>query len=109
MTDQAPTTENPSNAVSTTDESPSLWQRLLYMLAFTLIWSISRFVIGAIVVIQFFVVLLTKEANDSLKSLGNQLATYTMEIIRFLTFNTEEKPFPFGRDWPEDSDKHAGL
>jgi hypothetical protein len=32
--------------------------------------------------------------------LGQALATYTYQIIRYLTFNTEERPFPFDSDWP---------
>lgn len=109
MTDQIQTTPDPANPVSTNAASSSIWKRLVFMIAFAFIWSISRFVVGAIIVIQFFVVLSTGEANSALRSLGNQLAIYTLQLIRFLTFNTDEKPFPFGRNWPEDRKDEAGL
>ncbi|MGB5259977.1 MAG: DUF4389 domain-containing protein [Gammaproteobacteria bacterium] len=28
------------------------------------------------------------------------MATYTYQIINYLTFNTEDRPFPFDLDWP---------
>ena len=31
---------------------------------------------------------------------GQVVAGYIYEIIRYLTFNTDEKPFPFGGDLP---------
>ena len=81
-------------------KSKSIWMRLLFMLVVTFLYSISRIVVGAVVVVQFFWVLFTGETNEKLKVFGNSLATYTNQIILYLTFNTEERPFPFDMDWP---------
>ncbi len=35
-----------------------------------------------------------------LRQVGHAIATYMYEIIRYLTFNTDGKPFPFGAAWP---------
>jgi len=81
-------------------KSRSTWLRLFFMLVMLLLWGVSRAVIGAVVLVQFFWVLFTGETNPALRHLGRQLATYSLEIILYLTFNTEERPFPFDLDWP---------
>ena len=81
-------------------KSRSTWLRLLFMLVVCILYAISRIVVGAVVVLQFFWVLFTGATNKDLESLGQALATYTYQIIRYLTFNTEERPFPFDTEWP---------
>ena len=81
-------------------KSKSIWMRLLFMLVITLLYSVSRIVVGAVVIVQFFWVLFTSETNQKLQVFGKSLAAYTNQIILYLTFNTEERPFPFDMDWP---------
>ncbi len=80
-------------------KSLSIWLRLLFMILFLALWSISRVVVFAVVVLQFFWVLFSGETNARLGALGQGLATYSYQIVQYLTFNTEEQPFPFS-DWP---------
>lgn len=96
MSDKMP----PSNDESIPRKSRSTWLRLFFMLVMVVLYSLSRVVVGAVVVLQFFWVLLTGETNKRLEKLGQALATYTYQIILYLTFNTEERPFPFDADWP---------
>lgn len=81
----------------------STWVRLLFMLVIVAIYAISRIVFGAVVVFQFLWVLFTAETNKQLTVLGQSLATYTYQIMRYLSFNTEDKPFPFEAEWPTGS------
>ena len=81
-------------------KSKSTWLRLFFMIVVCLLWGVSRVVIAAVIVIQFFWVLFTGEVNQGLKHLGEQLARYSYQIIRYLTFNAEDRPFPFDLDWP---------
>jgi Flp pilus assembly protein TadB len=81
-------------------KSKSTWLRLLFMLVFLLLYGVSRVVVVAVVIIQFFWLLFTGTTNEDLRKLGQSLATYTYQIVRYLTFNTEERPFPFDQDWP---------
>ena len=81
-------------------KSKSIWMRLLFMLVITFLYSISRVIVGAVVIVQFFWVLLTGETNQKLQVFGQSLATYTKQIILYLTFNTDERPYPFDLDWP---------
>ena len=78
----------------------STWIRLVFMILFAILYGISRLVTGAVVVIQFFHVLFTGETNEQLKTFGHSLAIYSFQIIDFLTFNTEARPFPLDANWP---------
>lgn len=81
-------------------KSRSTWLRLFFMVVVTLLYAVSCVVMGAVVVVQFFWVLFTAKSNVKLQELGESLATYTYQVIRYLSFNTEERPFPFDADWP---------
>jgi hypothetical protein len=56
--------------------------------------------VTVVVVVKFFHVLFTGETNPRLLELGRSLATYTYQIVEYLTFNTEVRPFPFDAEWP---------
>jgi hypothetical protein len=45
-------------------------------------------------------VLFTGQKNQPLLGLGQSLATYTYQIVLYLTFASEVRPFPFDADWP---------
>jgi len=49
--------------------------------------------------------LIKGEVNEELRDVGHSIATYMYEIIRYLTFNTDDKPFPFGTAWPSGESK----
>jgi len=78
----------------------STWVRLIFMIIVACLWGISRVVTAAVVVIQFFYVLLGGNTNAQLKTFGHSLAIYSFEVTDYLTFNTESKPFPFDNSWP---------
>jgi hypothetical protein len=77
------------------------WLRLLFMIVLAFIYGLSRIVLGAVVVLQFFWVLFTGETNARMLRFGHSLATYTYQIVLYLTYNSDERPFPFDLDWPE--------
>jgi hypothetical protein len=78
--------------------STGVWLRALYMVLMAIAWSITEAVLAAVVLLQFVLRLVTGEPNAHLLSFGRQLAGYAYNIFLFLTFNTEDKPFPFA-DW----------
>ena len=81
----------------------STWVRLLFMAVFVAIYAITRIVFAAVVIFQFLWVLFTAETNKQLTDLGQSLATYTYQIMRYLSFNCDEKPFPIDAEWPTGS------
>jgi len=84
----------------------STWQRLFFMFVTVLLYAVSRVVVSMVVLLQVFWVLFTAETNKALEQLGQSLATYTYQIVRYLTYNTEERPFPFDLDWPDGPPGH---
>lgn len=75
------------------------WLRGLYMLLFIVIYHVAEFVVGAVVLLQFLFTLVTGQTNARLLRFGQSLSDYVYQILRFLTFNSEDLPFPFN-DWP---------
>ena len=78
------------------------WLRLLFMLLFSIIYSVAEVVLVMVVVFQFLFVLLTGSRNDKVLSLGSQISTFIYQIVRYLTYNSDIRPYPFG-DWPNDT------
>ena len=78
----------------------TIWNRGLYMLIFAFCLWLAKFVLFMVVVFQFFSVLFTGSTNDRLLSFGQSLSTYSYQVMRFLTFNTEAHPYPKA-EWPE--------
>jgi len=88
------------HSLETNVKSKATWLRLVFMLVFAALYFVSRMVLFAVVVLQFFWVLFSGAINEQLRALGQSLAGYTYEIVRFLTFNTNIRPFPFDTPWP---------
>ena len=74
------------------------WLRLAGVVFPTLI------IVGLMVILlQFLWVLFTGRTKKEFSAVGRQLAEYSKEIVLYLSFNTDERPFPFDRDWPSSS------
>ncbi len=81
--------------------SKDVWLRALYMIFFAIAWGLSEVLLVFSVIFQFFTVLITGSANLPLLRFGQNLSRYHYQIARFVSFNTEDRPFPFS-DWPDD-------
>lgn len=104
--------ENPTvDQVSTEDQdngpnieenirSRDTWLRLLFMVVFSVLLWLAGMVGVVVVILGFLWVLFNGETNKELRGIGQSLGTYVAEIIRYLTYNTDAKPFPFGGRWP---------
>jgi hypothetical protein len=86
-------------------KSKATWTRFLFMVVCSILVWLASIVGSVVVVLGFLMVLFTGEVNRELRGIGQSLATYIYENIRYLTFNTEERPFPFGGEWPSASDE----
>ncbi len=86
-------------------ESPTrreTWIRLLFLLLFLAIYGVAEVVLGAMVFVQFGFKLITHETNQKLIKFTTGLNKFIYQILQFMTFNSDEKPFPFS-DWPDSS------
>lgn len=81
-------------------KSKATWTRFLFMVICSILVWLASIVGAVVVVLGFLMVLFTGEVNRELRGVGQSLATYIYENIRYLTFNTDERPFPFGGEWP---------
>jgi hypothetical protein len=76
------------------------WLRGLFIIIFAIIYSLAEVLLTAVVVFQFLATLFTGAPNAQLRLFGLSLAAFIYQIVSYLTFNSDEKPFPFG-PWPE--------
>ncbi len=76
------------------------WLRFVFMVLFAGIACVASYVVAVLIFIQFVFALFTGNPNDRLRIFGASLSQYIFEILSFLTYNSEDKPFPFA-DWPE--------
>jgi hypothetical protein len=78
----------------------STWLRLLFMIVIAVCHELARLVGSVVIILQFLHVLFTGQANPQLKDFGLSLARYVYQVVEYLTFNTEVRPFPFDAEWP---------
>lgn len=77
----------------------NIWMRGLLMLLMGFAWHVSGTVLAFVAVIQFVIVLMGGTPNERLVSFGRSLGAYLRQVVCFLTFVSEEVPFPFS-EWP---------
>ena len=83
------------------------WLRGLFMLLFVVFFNIAEIILGVIVVFQFFHVLVTGKPMPQLVGFGESVSRFIYQILRYLTFNTEDRPFP--ADWPDEAPAAAAA
>lgn len=100
--DQVSSEEADDGRIGQNLKSRTTWLRLLFMCIFAFLIGLAGMVGSFVVVVGFLWVLITGEINRQLQQVGQSLAAYIYEIVRYLTFNSEDKPFPFGAEWPSE-------
>lgn len=78
----------------------STWLHGFFILLFAVIYSLAKILVVAVVVFQFLATLITGKRNERLLEFGQSLSTFMYQILCYLTFNSDEKPYPFG-EWPK--------
>lgn len=80
--------------------SKDKWVKFLYLILFSVINYFVQVVSWFVALFQFIVTLITDKPNQRLQTFGKNLSGYSAQIINFLAYSAEEKPFPFS-DWPK--------
>lgn len=78
------------------------WLKGLFIVLFWILLTVVGWVLGAVVVVQFLIVLFTGERNMQLVDFGANLGIYLRQIVDFICFVDDDKPFPFA-DFPSQS------
>ena len=85
---------------STETRAPrSIWMRGLLMILMALAYQLAGSLLFFVAMIQFVVVLINDTPNARLMSFGRSLGRYQGQVANFVSFASEELPFPF-TDWP---------
>jgi len=66
-----------------------------YIVLYAIFYSIAEIVLSAIVIFQFIHNMLKDDVNLRLKTLSKQINTYVYDVLQFVTFNSDSKPYPF--------------
>ncbi|MES3008119.1 MAG: DUF4389 domain-containing protein [Pseudomonadota bacterium] len=74
---------------------PSQWLRVLFMIVLVVALYVVGLMLTLVTVGQVGFSLVTGSNNDNLRVLGKSLTLYVQQILDFLTYNNEIKPFPF--------------
>ena len=76
------------------------WVRVLFVIFFIVVLHL---IIGPLIVLlalaQGLFLVFTTKPNENLAGFGALLVTYVSQILNFVTFNSESRPFPFS-DFP---------
>jgi len=71
------------------------WLRFVYLVVFGFAFYLSIILTFATSIFQFLAKLFGGQSFAGLSEFGYNLATYQAQVTRFLTFCSDEKPFPF--------------
>jgi hypothetical protein len=80
----------------------SLWVRIFLMIGFAFV--LHLIIVPAIILLaiaQGLFAAFTGEPNHNLRGLGSLIQQYVTQIIAFVTYNSELRPFPFS-DFPSE-------
>ncbi len=77
--------------------------RLGYMILFWLFLRVSLIVTGLMAFVQWLTLWFQDEPIESLLNFSRSLKTFQAQILAYLTFQTEDKVYPFA-DWPLDQE-----
>ena len=71
--------------------------RGVFMLLFFVAARLVSVLVVFIALFQFLCALIVRKPNNNARRFGKDLSCYLAEIILFLSYNTERKPWPFSR------------
>jgi len=77
----------------------NIWLRGVLMVLMGMVYQLCGTLLFLVALMQFVVCLLTNEPNARLQAFGRGLGNYIRQIAKFLSFASDEIPFPFS-DWP---------
>ena len=74
----------------------SAWVRVILMIAFAVVlYVIIPAIVLVLMITQTLFVFITGDSNDNLRVLGTALSKYIFEVLQFLSYASDNRPFPF--------------
>ena len=87
-----------NESVKTNISNASTWKRVLFIIIFCFIFNLTELLIGVLVVFQVLALLFSGERNQRIQDFSDQLSQFAFDVLQYVTFNRDERPFPF-QDW----------
>jgi hypothetical protein len=81
--------------VKTQVKDKGTWLRLFFMVIFAVIFYAVFFVTCTVAFVQFSARLLSGKPLSSLAEFNATLADYARDLVAYLTYASDRKPFPF--------------
>jgi len=71
------------------------WLRGLFIVIFGVIFYVLVTIIWVLVIFQFITAVVTGAPNQNLKDFSDSLTQYAYQVLRYMTFGSEERHWPF--------------
>ena len=104
--DQEKSTENLSidTAVLTENiKEPSIWVNFFLKVIYLVFLNFIVPFLGFITLLQLLFSIASKKPNENLVSFSKKISSYIYQIINFITYSSDQRPWPFN-SFPESSD-----
>ena len=82
------------------------WTRFVFMFLYAFVLNFVISVSIGLAFIQFLFYLFTSKVNESLSDFNNHLFLFVSDTLKFLLFETDDKPFPFKKFKESEEDSH---
>ncbi|RLA07480.1 MAG: hypothetical protein DRQ51_05835 [Gammaproteobacteria bacterium] len=76
------------------------WLRGFFMIMMAVFYKITGIIICIIAIFQFVLTIFGKNLNGNLKNFSSSLVSYVYKLLLFVTYLSDEKPYPFSK-WPD--------
>jgi Domain of unknown function (DUF4389) len=76
-------------------EPGNFFVRLIYIVVYVVILGIVRFVLWGVLLVQIVMHLIGAQPSSGAQRVGKSVADYIYRIWLYLSYNTNDKPFPF--------------
>ncbi len=88
-------------------KNTNTWLRLVFMVLFGFFYFVAIALYGAMLIFQIIVSLVTGLPNERVRTFHASLVRYIYQVLRYISYGTERKPFPFD-EWPQDEPESLG-
>ena len=73
------------------------WRRVLYMIGYSFIGYFVQVALFAVALVQAVYTLVSGHRSAEITTLARNLTTYLTEVMAFVSWASDEKPFPAGK------------
>lgn len=89
------------NAPDPTPTTPNFfdWRRAGLIVLFAIVYGLSAYLLYLIVIVQIICAFFLGATNANIQEFSLGLRHYVGEIVDYVSYNSERKPFPFS-PWP---------